>query len=198
MSERRVSEEASEGQDASEKAVGYRRPPASTRFQKGRSGNPKGRPKGRRNGRPYDVVLGQKVTIREDGVERKVSAAEAFLLHITKRGLEGDGPAARAAMAAIEEARAARGDAGVTLTVITRWLTSPGSVSEALTTLRMAVKLDAYRPTARMALEPWLVERALERLGDRRLSREEQEKVLKATRTPKKVKWPHWWEVGQG
>ena len=45
------------------------------------------------------------VTIREDGVERRVTAAEAFLLHVTKRGLEGDGAAARAAMAAIEVAR---------------------------------------------------------------------------------------------
>ena len=48
------------------------------------------------------------VTIKEDGVERRVTAAEAFLLHLTKRGLEGDGAAARSAMAAIEEARSAR------------------------------------------------------------------------------------------
>ncbi|MND08634.1 hypothetical protein D3C83_313940 [compost metagenome] len=47
----------------------------------------------------------------------------------------------------------------------------------------------------RIVLAPWLVERALERLGDRRLSREEQETVMKATRTPKKIKWPDWWEV---
>ena len=88
--------------------IGYRRPPASTRFRKGQSGNPRGRPRGRRNEPPYEAVLGQMVTIREDGVERRVTAAEAFLLHVTKRGLEGDGAAARAAMAAIEEARAAR------------------------------------------------------------------------------------------
>ncbi len=75
--------------------VGYGKPPASTRFQKGRSGNPKGRPKGRRNRPPYDVVLGQTVTIKEEGVERRVTAVEAFLLYMTERGLEGDGAAAR-------------------------------------------------------------------------------------------------------
>ena len=136
------------------------------------------------------------VTIREEGVERRVSAAEAFLLHMTKLGLEGDGPAARAAMSSIEEARAARGmNKEEKLTVILVTFADPGSVNKALTALRMAAKLDLYRPTARMALAPWLVEQALERLGDRGLSRKQQMKVMKATRTPKKVRWPEWWEV---
>ncbi len=175
--------------------VGYRKPPGSTRFQKGRSGNPRGRPKGRKNEPPYESVLGQFVTIREDGEERRVTAAEAFLLHVAKRGLDGDGAAARAAMAAIEEARSARGANGTApIQVITITFVSPGSVTPALEPLRMAVKLDRYRPTARMALEPWLVEEALGRL-DRRLSREEQEAIVGATRAPRKVKWPEWWEV---
>jgi hypothetical protein len=46
-----------------------------------------------------------------------------------------------------------------------------------------------------MALEPWLVQAALARLGERRLSREEQATILAATRTPRKVTWPDWWEV---
>jgi Family of unknown function (DUF5681) len=183
---------------ASDYDVGYGRPPASTKFTKGRSGNPKGRPRGRKNEPPYEAVLGQKVTIREDGVERQVSAAEAFLLHMTKLGLEGDGAAARATMSAIQEARAARGVAeGDTLQVIVRRIVAPGSVSCALTALRMAAKLDRYRPTARLALEPWLVQKALERLGDRRLSRAKQIKVVRATRTPHKVQWPEWWEVSR-
>mgnify|MGYP003612878777 FL=1 len=74
-------------------------------------------------------------------------------------------------------------------------IVTPGSVNGALEPLRMARKLDPYRPSARMMLEPWIVEAALARLGDRRLSREEQEIVLAATRTPHKVRWPDWWET---
>ena len=65
----------------------------------------------------------------------------------------------------------------------------------ALEPLRMATDLNHYRPTARMVLEPWLVEEALARLGDRRLSPEEQAKVVRALRTPRKVRWSDWWEI---
>ena len=157
---------------------------------KGQSGNPAGRPRERHRGAPYEAVLGQMVTIREGGTERPVTAAEAFLLQLAKRGVEGDSAAARASLAVIEEAGKRRSTGGPLNIVLT--LVAPGSVTSALEPLRMAKKLDPYRETARMALEPWLVEAALARLG-RTLSPADQRTIVRATRTPHRVRWPEWW-----
>jgi hypothetical protein len=178
--------------DSEEGEVGYRKPPKATRFAKGQSGNLGGRPRGRQREAPYETVLGQMVTIREGGIERRVAAAEAFLLQLTKRGLEGDGAAAHATLTVIEEiTERSSTDQGLP-NVIVRISVAPGSVTSALTPLRMAMKLDPYRETARMALEPWLVEAALARL-DRRLSSADQRTIVNATRTPHRVRWPNWW-----
>jgi hypothetical protein len=181
-------------EDDKQAAVGYRAPPLSTRFRKGQSGNPKGRPRGSRPAPPHDTVLGQKVTIREGGIARRITAAEAFLLHMAKRGLEGDSAAARTALEAIAEARAARGPEidDDTLVVVLRHV-APGGVESAMRPLGMATRLDPYRPTTRLVIEPWLVELALERLGERRLTAAQQREIVHATRTPRKVKWPTWW-----
>jgi hypothetical protein len=173
-----------------ESNVGYRKPPKTTRFAKGQSGNPAGRPRGRHREAPYEAVLGQMVKIREGGAERHVGAAEAFLLQLTKRALEGDDAAARASLALIEDASKQPGADGPLNIVFV--LVAPGSVTSALEPLRMGKKLDPYREAARMALEPWLVEAALARLSQP-LSRADQRIVVKATRTPHKVRWPEWW-----
>ena len=71
-------------------------------------------------------------------------------------------------------------------------LVDSGSVTSALVPLRMPKKLDPYRETARIVLEPWLVEAALARLRQE-LSPADQRIAVKATRTPRKVRWPEWW-----
>jgi hypothetical protein len=182
-----------EDEDSTEEIVGYRNPPVAARFRKGQSGNPKGRPRGRRTELPYEAVLGQEVLIRESGRERRVTAAEAFILQLTKLGLDGDSAAARAAIAAIQDIGGT--DPSDELLVFNISIVDPGSVGTAVECLRIATKLDRYRETARMLLEPWIVEAALARFGEKQLSAEEQEIVLKATRTPTKVRWPDWWVV---
>jgi hypothetical protein len=113
--------------------VGYRNPPRSTRFRKGHSGNPKGRPRGSGSKVPHDAVLGRMVTIREDGRERRVTAAQAFLLQLVRKGLEGDSNAARNAIEAIETARAKKllSSAGTVFHIIVTEV-SPQAVSNTL------------------------------------------------------------------
>ena len=76
--------------------VGYRRPPKHSRFQPGQSGNPRGRPQGVKS--LPDIVrkiIGQKVTITENGRARRVPRLEAILLRAAGEASRGDPPALR-------------------------------------------------------------------------------------------------------
>ena len=172
--------------------IGYGKPPLATRFKKGVSGNPRGRPRGRRKDIPYDAVLGCMVTVRENGRERRVTAAEAFILQLTKKGLQGDSASARASLTSIENARAARRD--VEATPLTIRLRTFG-ICTVVEDLGMAVRLsESSEENVRLMLKPWIVEAALARMAPNQLSIEEQKIVLASTRTPEKVQWPDWWQ----
>ncbi len=77
-------------------SVGYRRPPKHSRFQPGQSGNPRGRPPGVKS--LPDIVrkiVGQKVTITENGRTRRVPRLEAILLRAAGEASRGDPRALR-------------------------------------------------------------------------------------------------------
>ena len=134
------------------------------------------------------------VTIRDDGRERKITAAEAFLLHLTKKGLEGCGASARSSLEAIETARKTRGQDGIDPISVIR-IVSFG-ICSMINSLGMGVTLNAVsKEKARLELKPWIVEQALARIGPGALNIEQQRTVVAATRTPSKVRWPGWWKV---
>lgn len=72
-------------------AVGYRRPPKSTQFKRGKSGNPKGRPTGSKNVASVLLeVIGQKITVTENGRTRRVPAVEVMLRRLANDAMRND------------------------------------------------------------------------------------------------------------
>jgi hypothetical protein len=188
-------ENLSNDEDDEQQFVGYGNPPRASRFRKGQSGNPRGRPRGRSRALPYEAVFGREMIVRENGRGRRVTAEEAFLLKLTKDALDGDTAAARAMNAALEGRHGTDGSVPKSVTTTVHFV-DPGTVNLAVEALRIGTTLDRYREaTARLVLEPWIVEAALARFEEERLTPEEQEVVLKATRTPRRVQWPDWWVV---
>lgn len=76
---------------AANSAVGYRRPPKTTQFKPGTSGNPKGRPKGSRPvGAVLQDIIQQNVLVTENGKTRRVPALEAMLRRLTNDAMRGE------------------------------------------------------------------------------------------------------------
>ena len=71
--------------------VGYGRPPESTRFQPGRSGNPKGRPRQQRTvGALLQQALSKKVKIQENGVTKYLTTEQVALMQLANKAAKGD------------------------------------------------------------------------------------------------------------
>jgi hypothetical protein len=71
--------------------VGYGKPPRHTRFEPGRSGNPRGRPPGAKNMKTLlSKALNELVIVTEDGGRRKVSKREAIVTQLVNRSAKAD------------------------------------------------------------------------------------------------------------
>jgi hypothetical protein len=81
--------------------VGYGKPPRSTQFRKGTSGNPKGRPKGAKGVRTILDKMGRKrIKITTNGQTQVVTMLEAMVMQLINRAASGDLKAIREALAA--------------------------------------------------------------------------------------------------
>jgi hypothetical protein len=71
--------------------VGYGKPPRSTRFKKGQSGNPRGRRSGSKNlSTLLSEALNEPVIVTENGRRRKVSKREAIIKQLVNQSANGD------------------------------------------------------------------------------------------------------------
>lgn len=73
-----------------EYSIGYKKPPHHSQYQPGQSGNPRGRPKKAFVGIEIVAELNRRVTVRENGVEQKMSKAAALAKSLVARALAGD------------------------------------------------------------------------------------------------------------
>ncbi len=80
--------------------MGDRRPPRSTRFRPGQSGNPRGRPKRARGiGGLVARALAEKVKAKENGRRRCITKLEAAVKQLVNRAATGDHRATQFAFA---------------------------------------------------------------------------------------------------
>lgn len=99
---------------AVDERVGYGRPPLSTRFRPGQSGNLRGRPKGARNlSTVIASALSERVTITENGRRRRITKFDAAVKQLVNRAAAGETRATQLLIQLLQafEAKGAQPDA---------------------------------------------------------------------------------------
>jgi hypothetical protein len=88
--------------------VGYGKPPVTTRFQKGRSGNPKGRRKRTPQAEIEDLFIKEylrPIKVREGDRVQTMPAIQVIMRAEINKGVKGSGPAQRSALRTARTAR---------------------------------------------------------------------------------------------
>ena len=128
---------ASRKRKPTDDAVGYGRPPKSTRFKKGQSGNPRGRPKGSRPvGAVLQDILGQRIAVTENGKTRRLPALEVMLRRLANDAMRSE-PVALKLMLSLFDRYGQSPEAGIRLdevlaedkTILANYLKHPANRS---------------------------------------------------------------------
>ena len=92
-------------------AVGYGKPPLHTRFQKGKSGNPKGRPRGKKNmSTLLSAALDAAIIVVENGRRKKISKREAIITQLVNKSASADLKATQIVLAMLQDVEARADD----------------------------------------------------------------------------------------
>jgi hypothetical protein len=109
--------------------VGYGKPPQTTRFRKGQSGNPRGRPRGSRNfASLVDEALAEPVMINENGRRKKATKLQVIVKQLVNKAAQGDHRSIQLLMA-FTERQQLLGKDGKPLTIV-ELLSAIGPVDE--------------------------------------------------------------------
>src|SRR5438105_1676773 len=77
--------------DENDYGAGYGKPPRHTRFERGRSGNPRGRPAGRKNlSSLLSKALDEPVIVVENGRRRRIANRQAIITQLVNRSAQAD------------------------------------------------------------------------------------------------------------
>ena len=92
-------------------AVGYRKPPAHSRFRKGQSGNPSGKARASKAERAKDLLcqeLYRLLSVREGGKLKRIPALHAVVRRLVAAAAQGNLAAQRTLLRNIQEIEAER------------------------------------------------------------------------------------------
>ncbi len=178
--------------------------PISSRFQKGKSGNPKGRPKKakpEKTGSAFDLIIDKRLTVTQGGVPREVTVDEALQHRTLKDAIAGNRSARREVLKMIakrEKALAARDKRTYRSVDLLTEPVDPDNANAALLILGIAChnpwwvdRDDKDNEYERLLLEPWAVQAALSRRrGGSRLTDEDVREIKRCTRDAGALRWP--------
>lgn len=181
----------------SEKA-GRKNPPAANRFQKGKSGNPKGRPRKEppeKGGSAFEILLNKTLTLTRNGVPHEATVEEALQFRTYADAIAGNGSAVKEVLKWIvkrEAAMAKRGGprAGIELQIEP---VDPQNSNAALLILGIAgydKTWDFCGPDGRLVIESWAVQSALRRRrGGSRLTKGDKSMIEGLMRDAASLHW---------